>query len=336
MRRHGHLWVVILAAGEGSRVKGLTRDRRGRRAPKQFSLIDGRSTLLDITLDRARKLAPAARIVAVVARHHRQWWRSELAVLPVENVIVQPENRGTAAGVLLPLLWILHRDPEARIVVLPSDHGVRSERILHDAVEGAVASTPRCDSEMVLLGVQPDRPETDYGWIVPGAATPGRLHRVKGFREKPDAATASDLMAEGGLLNSFILATGGRFLLERYETVLPRLWGRFQSALYSEPHGFRTGADLTSLYRSLPSFDFSKDLLERRTDRLWVYPMPACGWLDLGAPERLTGHLISRGQRGRQPDESTWNSSPAPIHRLRVGDSDSATRGHAMNTNAFD
>jgi mannose-1-phosphate guanylyltransferase len=89
-----NLWVVFLAAGEGKRVKELTRDRRGLAAPKQYSSIDGRATLLETTLARARKIAPPERIVVIVARQHRKWWETELADLPDRNVIVQPENRG--------------------------------------------------------------------------------------------------------------------------------------------------------------------------------------------------------------------------------------------------
>jgi len=294
MARTDHVWVVILAAGEGNRVKALTRDGFGQPAPKQYSLVSGGRTLLDLTVERARRIAPPDRIVAVVAPHHRRWWISDLARLPRRNVIVQPENRGTAAGILLPLTAILRRDPSARLVILPSDHGVASEETLHNAIVDALACTPRPDSRMVLMGVKPPGPETDYGWIVPVAGAIGPLRRVACFREKPDAATAAELLSKEGMLNSFILVVGGRALRALFQTALPGLWRSFRPLLEKNRVGFDFEPDLTRLYRSVPAYDFSKDLLEKAADRLWVHDVPACGWLDLGTPDRLTRHLLSQ------------------------------------------
>jgi mannose-1-phosphate guanylyltransferase len=296
MQPTDHVWVVILAAGEGRRVQALTRDRRGRPAPKQYSLVGGHTTLLDLTLARARRLAPPERIVAVVAAQHRSWWVSELAGLPAPNVIVQPENRGTAAGILLPLMWILRQDPFARLAILPSDHGVAAEETLHKAIIDALACAPRPDSEMVLLGVQPQGPETDYGWIVPKAGRGGPLRRVACFREKPDAGTAAELLSREGMLNSFILIVGGRSLLALFRTSLPQLWRSFRPMLENSQVGFRSERNLSRVYQSVPTFDFSKDLLEKAADTLWVHQVPACGWLDLGTQDRLTCHLLKQGQ----------------------------------------
>lgn len=298
MQHNDHVWVIILAAGEGKRVMDLTRDQWGMPAPKQYSMIDGRSTLLDVTLERAKKIVPSERIVTVVAAQHRRWWASAPARVPPGHVIVQPENRGTAAGILLPLSWILRRDPNARLVILPSDHGVASEETLHGAIIDALACTPHPDSEMVLLGVQPQGPETDYGWIVPQPGAEGRLRPVASFREKPNAETAAKLLAQGGLLNSFILIAGSRFLLALFETSLPDLLHSFQPLLENTQNGTWTDQDLARFYRSIPTFDFSKDLMEKAADTLWVHRVPACGWLDLGTPERLTSHLLGRA---RQP-----------------------------------
>jgi len=295
-----HLWVVILAAGEGQRVKDLTRDRWGLPAPKQYALINGQTTLLDTTIERAKKLTPAERITAVVARQHRRWWESELADLPPNNVIAQPENRGTAAGILLPLLWITGRDPDARLVFLPSDHHVASEEILHESIVDAVSCTPSSNSEMVLLGVQPERPETDYGWIVPKPWGDRRLRRVARFREKPHPATAAVLFEQGALLNTFILIAGGRFLLDLFETALPQLWHSFRPVFDTTRDSSRLSQNLHHIYTSIPSLDFSKDLLEQAAGSLWVHTVPACGWLDLGSQERLADHLIAQG---RQPSD---------------------------------
>lgn len=335
MHSNDHIWVLLLAAGEGNRVKDLTRDRWGLPAPKQYSLIGGRSTLLEATLERARKIAPPERIVAIVARQHRQWWLSELADLPAQNVIAQPENRGTAAGILLPLVRITRRDPNARLVILPSDHGVASEETLHRAVIEALACAPHSNSEIVLLGVQPKGPETGYGWIVPHPQEHGGLRSVAYFREKPDAASAASLRTQGGLLNSFILISGGRFLLDLFKTDLPQLWRAFQPVIGNEQNPLSMDLDLTHLYHSIPTLDFSKDILEHVADKLWVYPVPACGWLDLGTPERLTGHLIAQGQPpGDDPapkiDRGPLRTPPAYPLTLEVTETSGGKTPHAV------
>jgi len=310
-----HLWILILAAGEGCRVQSLTRDRWGAPAPKQYSLVGGRTTLLGATLARARRLAPCDRIVAVVAGHHRHWWETELADLPAPNIVVQPKNRGTAAGILLPVLRITERDPDARLVILPSDHGVASENTLHDAIAGAVTCVPHPTSEVVLLGVQPDGPETDYGWVVPKPRSNGRVRAVVSFREKPTAEGAQSLFERGGLLNSFILVAGGRCLLNLFERETPVLWRSFQPAQSIDLDGSSIGSDLGGLYDTLPTLDFSRDLLERAADQLRVYTVPACGWLDLGTPERLTDHLIAQGCRQQARRYEHPNPQPSRTRR---------------------
>jgi len=315
MTTNEHLWVVILAAGEGKRVRRLVRDRWGQPAPKQFALIDGRRTLLDVTSERAASIASPQRIVTVVAAQHRHWWASDPARLPPGHVIVQPENRGTAAGILLPLLWITSADPEARLVILPSDHAVASEEILHQAITGAIEHVPSADSTMVLLGVQAEGPEPGYGWIVPRQGEVCDLRPITAFYEKPDAKAASSLQSRGALLNSFILVTGGRFLVDLFRTALPELWHAIQPIITRHRGDRSLGQDGSRAYRIIPMRDFSKDLLEQTADRLSVYLVPACGWVDLGTPERLAGHLRNQHHtRWHTPRPATERYSAPEVH----------------------
>ena len=119
-------WAIVLAAGEGSRLSALTRTRDGL-IPKQFCSLDGGPTLFSSALERASSVVGEDRVVPIVAAQHRGLWAPELRGFPRQNVVVQPRNRGTAAGILLPLLHVLDRDPQARVAVLPSDHFVAQE-----------------------------------------------------------------------------------------------------------------------------------------------------------------------------------------------------------------
>ena len=287
MNAYREPWALVLAAGEGSRLRALTTDRQGNSIPKQFCSLNGGATLLQLALHRATRVAPWERIVTIVAAQHEAWWRNELAFAPEPNVIVQTHNRGTAIGVLMPLLRILARDPEARIVLLPSDHFVTDEDVLARSMREALAEVHRRPEHVVLLGIVPDEPDGEFGWIIPSIRGEGGVQRVRRFVEKPPPPVAAELMGRGGVWNSFILAATGKTLLELFDKKLPaavtELWGAMEQDLGAAP---RPGA-LAEAYARLDSYDFCRDVLEGCEDRLSVLPVPRCGWSDLGTPDRV-------------------------------------------------
>jgi mannose-1-phosphate guanylyltransferase len=271
-----NVWAVVLAAGEGTRLKALTTTEGGIVVPKQYCAFGDDRSLLRCAIDRAARIVPPERIVAVVASEHRGWWRAELSDLPQENVLVQPRNKGTAAGILFPVLNVFERDRGARVFVLPSDHYVRDEGTLEESLRETVLRVSGESNPLVLLGMTPDRPDTGYGWIVGGPGE-GRLRKVASFVEKPPLSVARDLMARGGLWSSFLFAASAGTLLRLYARALPSLLTSFLLRS-SQP---------ASLYESLPVLDFSRHLLEETIPAQWVLSVPPCGWSDLGTPERL-------------------------------------------------
>jgi mannose-1-phosphate guanylyltransferase len=281
-------WAIVLAAGDGTRLARLTVDDAGRVVPKQYCSLRGGGSLLSQAVDRARHVAPPERILAIVNEHHEPFWRAEFADFERENVIVQPCNRGTAAGVLLPLMEILHRDHEASVVILPSDHYVRAEDVLAQTLDAALLEVESEPRSIVLLGMRPDNPETEYGWIqvLPGAS---RSRRVAAFVEKPRYEQAHRLFLEGALWNAFVLAARGLTLAALFDELLPELFDAFETA-YEGPLSRRRRA-LESLYARLDVHDFSRDLLQVAPERLRVVEVPACGWTDLGTPQRLAACL---------------------------------------------
>lgn len=275
-------WAILLAGGEGARVRDLTRDEAGRPAPKQFCRIRGHKTLLERALDRARSVTQDARILPLVQASHAQWWQPGLAGFPPDNVVQEPGNRGTGLAILRGVLRILSRDPEATIVILPTDHGAEDEDALCDAIGQTAEAAAEWPRHTILLGMPPGGSHTDYGWIVPSRAARFGTAAVAGFYEKPDPNIARRLARSGALINAFILAGTGPALLGLYSFALPELLlTGFASELDSV---FDCSFDLA--YR-----DFSRDVLERSTNHLRVLRAPACGWSDLGTPDRLRDWL---------------------------------------------
>jgi len=285
--QRGRTWAILLAAGEGSRVAHLTRGVDGAPVPKQFCSIHGR-TLLEMARQRARQLVPDQRMVTVVARRHRRWWEAETPGV-AGRIVVQPDNRGTAAGLLLPLLHVGERDPDAIVWIVPSDHWVADEPVLASAVHRAIERVRRDRDRVVLLSMAPDGPETQYGWIVPGRADVDGIANVNAFVEKPSVGHARQLLLDGAGWNSFLLVGRIDALLALYARRCPGMVEEFLAA--------RNGGGLESLYQGLPRRDFSRDVLEGSEQQLLVLQVPACGWTDLGTPERLLDCLNGEALR---------------------------------------
>ncbi|NWG00257.1 MAG: NTP transferase domain-containing protein [Thermoanaerobaculaceae bacterium] len=192
----GLLWAAVLAGGAGTRFWPLSRRRR----PKQLLPLLGERSLLALTVERLLALVPPQRLWVVTVAEVADAVRQQLPELPAENVLVEPVGRDTAACVGW-LSWRAARlDPEALLLVAPSDHVIRDEAAFRRTLQAATQTAAR-HSGLVTLGVRPTRPETGYGYLefgelveeVDGVA----VHRVQRFVEKPAAERAAAYLASG-------------------------------------------------------------------------------------------------------------------------------------------
>jgi mannose-1-phosphate guanylyltransferase len=301
----GNVWSLVLAAGDGSRLRSLT-TVGGRSVPKQFCTLRGGASLLEEALARAEAVTSPNRVLAVVADDHRRWWEGSLWPLPPENVIVQPGNKGTAAGLLLPLLHIVRRDPRATVLVLPSDHFVNDEPGLARMLERATRLAGQDRRYVYLLGLAAAHADQELGYIVPGA--PGDLPaaRVKRFVEKPALEAVRSLISEGALINMFIIAASARALLRLYASRHPELVSLMAEVAERDRLGTLDAAAAHQLYPRLPPLDFSRDVLEGQEPWLRVLAVPDCGWSDLGTPQRVAETLARIGSR--DPSDATGST----------------------------
>ena len=284
-------WAIVLAAGDGTRLSTLTTDERGEVVPKQFCSLNGGPTLLQEAVQRARRIVPREQVCTIVARKHEPLWRQLLWSLPATNVIVQPSNCGTANGVLLCLLRILERDSLARILFLPADHYVRNELVLADTVRTASMLLTRDRDSVTLVGIKPDAADPEVGYIVPGESIDAHTRRVRRFVEKPPVAAARDLIAMGAVWNSFIFMAYAQTLLALTRGRMPGIVADMTTALVGH-RGFDARARaLDALYERLPVLDFSRAIVQGAESAFRVSTAPACGWADLGTPQRVAQTL---------------------------------------------
>jgi mannose-1-phosphate guanylyltransferase len=300
-------WALVLAAGEGSRLRALTTQPCGTPVPKQYCSLSGGQSLLEDAVSRARSLVDPERICAIVAQQHHRWWSSvpALTALPQPNLIVQPSNRGTAIGILYSLVHILSQDAEAQVLLLPSDHYVAQESVLQSSLAAAMDHVARCPDQPVLLGLHPEEPDSELGYIVPGEPDQFGGRTVSRFVEKPELTVAAQIVRAGGLWNTFIIAASARALLNlflpRFAPTVMEMQVIVGSALQHRTAG--GWPSIVDMYTRLPELDFSRDLLEGRESSLCVMRVPPCGWSDLGTPHRV-GETVRRIADARAVDHA--------------------------------
>ena len=192
-----HRWGIVLAGGDGVRLRELTEWVWGDHRPKQFCPILSERTLLEETRHRAERSVPPEQILYSVTRAHEEYYLPSLADR-LSQIIVQPSNRGTAPAILSALMRIAHTDPNAMVVILPCDHYYSPESAFTATLESAFAIAEQRSRSVVLLGIEPKGPEVEYGWIEVGEMIRGRsgLFQVGALPGEAAAASSRSTLEE--------------------------------------------------------------------------------------------------------------------------------------------
>lgn len=296
-----HTWAIILAGGRGERMREAISEWLGSNRPKQFCRFTGERSMLENTWDRARQLVGSDHIVTVSVADQAMYFEElDMAVIP-GTVLYQPEHNGTAAAVYLALAHILALDPDASVIIMPSDHFIFPEARFVALANAALGYAAADSEHLVLLGAEARWPNTDFGWIKPAAVGSGSqftsnavVQPVMAFVEKPDNQQARHLFSSNALWSTMIIAAKGELLWQLAKALHPKFFLCFlylhrltQELRFGSMQQEAVDQAISNTFKHMPELDFSKDLLQNVTQQCRVLPMTDIDWDDWGRPERI-------------------------------------------------
>lgn len=277
------VYVVILAGGSGTRFWPLSRADR----PKQFLNIINNASLFEQTLMRVQKWVPADNILIVTNKKFKTLIRqqSESFQIPTDNVLWEPSGRNTAPAICWAAARIRARDPQAVMVVLPSDHLIGKPKTFLNCLNQAVRLARR--GHLVTLGIPPSRPETGYGYLQTRSVTEdgATFSLVEKFKEKPTLEVARRFVKNKAYLwNSGMFIWTVERILAEFQKQLPDVYQRI-----GEQH---RQAQVQRVWAELPSVSVDYGILEN-AGKVAAVPAADIGWSDLGSWEALNEILNS-------------------------------------------
>lgn len=292
---HVRFSPVILAGGSGTRF--WPRSRRAR--AKQVLALQGERTMIQQTLERLLPVAAMNDVWVITNAWLREVIQAQLPEISVEKVLAEPCARNTAPACALAAFLLERTEPDTVLGVFPSDHVVANAARFAEVMEAAI-KLAAAGENIVVLGVQPTRPETGYGYIEQGTALasdePIVAHRVKRFREKPDAHTAERFLAAGNFVwNGGIFVWSARTFANAVREHIPEMAAPLEAiaAAYGTPE---FEAVFAKEYAQCENISVDYAILERRSakgeGRSNIFCLRAdFGWNDLGSWSSLHEHL---------------------------------------------
>lgn len=270
-----NLYVVLMAGGVGVRFWPYSRNTK----PKQFIDVLGTGkTLLQSTLDRYLPICPKENFLVVTSTEHSKHAQDQLPMLAKEQILAEPMRKNTAPCIAYACQKIYKQNPEAIIVVSPSDHLIQNEKEFQDTIVKSVEQAKGNDM-LITLGIKPSRPETGYGYIQ-YIDSKQPLKKVKTFTEKPELALAKKFVESGEFVwNSGIFIWSVQAILTALEKHTPELAEVFNEAAaqFGTPNE-ATAVETAYLQCRSVSIDFG--VMEKATNvYVWLSQFE---WSDLG------------------------------------------------------
>jgi mannose-1-phosphate guanylyltransferase len=269
-------YVAIMAGGVGSRFWPGSREAR----PKQFlDMLGVGKSLLRLTFERFLPICPASNIFIVTNAAYRNLVKQQLPELSDNQIIGEPSRNNTAPCIAYTALKLAGLDPDANMIVAPSDHIVLQEAAFLGKINQALAFAGSREA-LVTLGIQPSRPDTGYGYIQFGQAAEQGVYAVERFTEKPDLDHARTFVASGQYLwNAGIFVWNLKSILGAFQNLAPDIY-----QILEKGRGlFNTSGEkdfINQYYPTTPDISVDFAIMEKAPN---VFTIPAdFGWSDLG------------------------------------------------------
>lgn len=328
-------YALILAGGSGQRFWPVSRDC----LPKQLLRLFDNKTLLEHTIARLEGIVPRENMLVLTNHQQLDGVRAALPDFPAENIIAEPEKRDTAPAIALAVGWVAARDPEATMMVLPSDHLIKDVAAFQRALQTACAAASESGA-LVTIGIKPTWPCPSYGYVERGARVDGTsendppVYEVVRFREKPSADLAERFLEQGNFTwNAGMFFWTVPTVRKNLAKHCPEL-AAFVDELQSSSD---FNATLQARFSSLPKLSIDYALMEKAPRVLNVEA--TFDWDDVGNWTSV-GAYLPRDAEGNQHNcavsqlESTNNlvfsQSPQHIALLGVHDLIVVTTGDAV------
>ena len=272
-----HHYVAIMAGGIGSRFWPKSRVSY----PKQFlDILNTGKSLLQWTFERYAAFIPIENIYIVACNDYTELIKTQLPLLPIDNILAEPSRKNTAPCVAYVSFKLMQKDPEAVLIVAPSDHIILDNETFRDITLKALEFVTSIKA-FVTLGITPTHPNTGYGYIQRESfQVADSIFKVKTFTEKPSLEIAKSFLSSGDFLwNGGIFIWQVKNVLKAFEEFQPEMFELFDS----EKENFNTPNEKHALDRIYPlctniSIDFA---VMEKADNVYVIPS-SFGWSDLG------------------------------------------------------
>jgi mannose-1-phosphate guanylyltransferase len=285
-----------MAGGTGTRFWPLSRTDK----PKQFlDVADTGKTFVRQTYERFCRIIPQENILVVTAERYRDLVMEQIPGIPAENVILEPYSRNTAPCIAYATYSLLKRNPEATMIVTPSDHLIDDEAQFEEVIRKTLKHVTENDV-LMTLGVIPTRPDTNYGYIQAyggrEACKQSEPMPVKTFTEKPDKELAQVFINTGEFFwNSGIFLWKAKTIREEMEKHMPQVTGLFKG--WEHAIGTAVETDFaTKAFSDCMNISLSYGVMEK-TDKAWIFPV-GFDWQDVGTWESLYNYMTERDRNG--------------------------------------
>lgn len=308
-------YAVIMAGGTGTRFWPKSTSKH----PKQFLKLFGKETMIQQTVNRLSPFIESENVLVVTNSDYIPFVENQLPSVPAHQVIGEPVARNTAPCVAAAAAILQKIDPDSTMVVLPADHRIENRERFLNVLEGAAELADESEA-LITIGIEPNRPETGYGYIqydndTKSEAGDFSAYSVRSFTEKPELEKAKSFLESGDYVwNSGMFIWKTSAILSAFENYLPEIFELTQELVKSDV----TDADVKKFYEACPSISVDYGIMEKAEN---VKVIPAeFGWNDVGSWRSV--HELSKKdnqQNALDPDDTVVLNSGSNLVQSNSG-----------------